>query len=95
METITLEYDVRNESAKELIENILSSGLATRKMFASEGAFENVVNGRLTTIQAPKYKDKQVEISALPFSAGLWADYDIDDRTLRSKAWGTHKRAIQ
>ena len=28
--------------------------------------------------------------STFPFSAGLWSDYDIDDRTLRSKAWGTH-----
>ena len=35
------------------------------------------------------------EISILPFSAGLWSDYDIDDRKLRSKAWGTHKRTVQ
>jgi hypothetical protein len=31
-------------------------------------------------------------VPAFPFSAGLWADYDIDDRTLRSIAWGTHKK---
>ena len=41
-------------------------------------------------------KEKSVAgVSTLPFSAGLWADYDIDDQTLRSKAWGTHKRAAQ
>jgi len=33
--------------------------------------------------------------SKLSFSTGLWADYDIDDRSLRAKAWGTHKRIIQ
>ena len=33
-------------------------------------------------------------ISNFPFSAGLWEDYDIDDLTLRSKAWGTQKRAV-
>jgi hypothetical protein len=31
--------------------------------------------------------------SALPFSMGMWADYDVDDKTLRAKAWGTNKRA--
>jgi len=30
--------------------------------------------------------------SSFPFSAGLWADYDIDDKSLRAKAWGTYKR---
>jgi|GEM_PF-6445964 len=76
MATITLEYDVRNEQAKEMIENILSSGLATRKQFGLEEV-------------------KLEKTSALPFSAGLWEDYDIDDRTLRSKAWGTNKRNTQ
>ena len=40
-----------------------------------------------------KSKTHNADVSTLPFSAGLWTDYDIDDRTLRSKAWGTHKRA--
>jgi hypothetical protein len=31
------------------------------------------------------------DIPKLPLSAGLWADYDIDDRTLRAKAWGTEQ----
>jgi hypothetical protein len=34
-------------------------------------------------------------VSVLPFSAGLWADYDIDDKMLRAKAWGAHKRNVQ
>ena len=37
--------------------------------------------------------ERQMVQKTLPFSAGLWADYDIDDRALRSKTWGTHKRA--
>jgi hypothetical protein len=32
--------------------------------------------------------------SALPFSIGMWADYDVDDKTLRAKAWGTNKRTV-
>ena len=39
--------------------------------------------------------DRCEEPSTLPFSAGLWEDYDIDDRTLRRKAWGTDKRNIE
>ena len=97
METITLEYDVRNEQAKEMIEIILSSGLAACKKFGLEEAMENAVNGRKMTTSASKNdkSERTTEISVLPFSAGLWSDYDIDDRTLRSKAWGTHKRTIQ
>ena len=40
-------------------------------------------------------KQETATSSALPFTAGLWEDYDIDDRVLRSKAWGTDKRTIQ
>ena len=83
METITLEYDVCNEQAKETFDVILSSGLVTRKQFS------------LREIKIEKTEAPESRISALPFSAGLWADYDIDDRTLRSKAWGTHKRNFQ
>jgi len=28
---------------------------------------------------------------ALSFSAGMWEDYDINDKSLREKAWGTNK----
>jgi len=72
MATITLEYDVHNKQAKEMIEKILSSGLVIRKQFGLE--------------------EIKLEKTAGIFSAGLWEDYDIDDRTLRSKAWGTYKR---
>jgi hypothetical protein len=97
METITLEYDVRNERAKEMIEIILSSGLATRKRFGVEEALENAVNKRAMISKSRNIdvKPEKTEVhEALPFSTGLWADYDIDDRTLRAKAWGTYKRAI-
>jgi len=33
-------------------------------------------------------------VSDLPFSAGMWEDYDIDDKTLRAKAWGTEKNVV-
>jgi hypothetical protein len=36
---------------------------------------------------------KNLSAESLPFSAGMWSDYDIDDKTLRAKAWGTEKRA--
>jgi len=76
METITLEYDVRNEQAREMIEIILSSGLAIRK-------------------EKVKSEKSEKGIAALPFTAGLWEDYDIDDRMLRAKAWGTDKKHFQ
>ena len=28
---------------------------------------------------------------SLSFSTGMWEDYDINDKTLRAKAWGTNK----
>ena len=44
-------------------------------------------------VKVEKVDTPAINTSILPFSVGLWEDYDIDDRTLRSKAWGTHKRA--
>ena len=35
-----------------------------------------------------------VNTSNLSFSTGLWTDYDINDQSLRAKAWGTHKRVV-
>jgi len=86
MATITLEYDVRNKQAKEMIKTILSSGLAIRKKHRLEG--------RVKRFKKEKTETPVTETSTLPFSVGLWADYDIDDRTLRAKAWGTYKKAI-
>ena len=85
METITLEYDVRNKYASQMIEIIQSLGLATRKSFALEGTSEKDIEVKSATAETS---------SALPFSVGLWADYHVDDRMLRSKAWGTHKRIV-
>ena len=44
-------------------------------------------------VKVEKRESPKISVSDLPFTAGLWADYDIDDRTLRSKAWGTDKRS--
>jgi len=41
-----------------------------------------------------KVENIEDPITILPFSTGMWADYDIDDKTLREKAWGTHKRLM-
>ena len=81
METITLEYDIRNKQAKEMIEIILASGLVNRKQFD----MKETLNCSATNIAAP----------VLSFSTGLWENYDIDDQMLRTKAWGTHKRNTQ
>jgi len=54
MATITLEYNVRNKQAKQMIEIIQSLGLATRKKSGLEEALEDVANGRVTTIHIPK-----------------------------------------
>ena len=59
METITLEYDVCNKQAKQMIEIILSLGLATRKKTGLEEALEDVACGRLTTIHTPKNRKTQ------------------------------------
>ena len=48
METITLEYDIGNKQARQMIEIIQSLGLATRKKSGGGEALEDVVNGRTT-----------------------------------------------
>jgi hypothetical protein len=59
MATITLEYDMRNKLATQMIEIIQSLGLATRKKSGLEEALEDVAKGRLTTIHTPKNKNTQ------------------------------------
>ncbi|MCL2652138.1 MAG: hypothetical protein FWD60_14085 [Candidatus Azobacteroides sp.] len=59
MATITLEYDVRNKHAKQMIEIIQSLGLATRKKSGLEEALEDVANGRLIIVHTPKSRKIQ------------------------------------
>jgi hypothetical protein len=59
MATITLEYNVRNKQARDMIESLLSSGLATRKKSGLEESLDDVANGRLTTIHTPKNRKIQ------------------------------------
>jgi len=54
MATITLEYDVHNKQAKQMIDIMQSLGLATRKKSGLEEALEDVANGRLTIVHTPK-----------------------------------------
>lgn len=54
MATITLEYNIRNKQARQMIGIMQSLGLATRKKTGLEEALEDVENGRLTTIHTPK-----------------------------------------
>lgn len=54
MITITLEYDVRNRQAKQMIKIIQSLGLATRKKSGLEEALEDVEKCKLVTIHTPK-----------------------------------------
>ena len=58
MAIITLEYDISNKQAKQMIEIIQSLGLATRKKTGLEQALEDVESGRLTTIHTPKIAEK-------------------------------------
>jgi len=59
MATITLEYNVRNKQARQMIEIIQTLGLATRKKTGLEEALEDVANGRVTTLHTPKNWKKQ------------------------------------
>jgi hypothetical protein len=59
MATITLEYDVRNKQAIQMIDIMQSRGLATRRKSGLEEAQEDVANGRLTTIHTPKNRSKK------------------------------------
>jgi len=59
MATITLEYDIRNKQAMQMIDIIQSLGLATRKKTGLEEALEDVANGRLLTIHNPKNRKIQ------------------------------------
>ena len=59
MATITLEYDVHNKQAKQMLGIIQSLGLATRKKSGLEEALEDVANGRLITIHTPKNRKMQ------------------------------------
>jgi len=54
MATITLEYDVHNKQAKQMIDIIQTLGLATRKKTGLEEALDDVANGRLTIVHTPK-----------------------------------------
>jgi hypothetical protein len=54
MATITLEYDVCNKQAKQMIKIIQTPDLTTRKKSGLEEALEDVANGRLITIHTPK-----------------------------------------
>ena len=54
MATVTLEYNIRNKQARQMIESIQSLGLATRKKTGLEEALEDVAKGRLTTIHTPQ-----------------------------------------
>jgi hypothetical protein len=54
MATITLNYDTHNKQAKQMIDIMLSLGLAKRKKSGLEEALEDVANDRVTTIHTPK-----------------------------------------
>ena len=59
MATITLEYDLYNKQAMQMLEVIQSLGLATRKKSGLEEALEDIDNGRLITIHTPKNRKIQ------------------------------------
>ena len=51
-------------------------------------------NVEVEVLQQPAVvSEKKQKSKTLPFSTGMWKDYDIDDKTLRAKAFGINKRA--
>ena len=56
MAKITLEYDARNPLARKTLEYILSIGFSEVKPRKTglEEAFEDIENGRVTTIHTPE-----------------------------------------
>ncbi len=54
MTTITLEYNERDKTARQMIEIILSLGLAKRKITGLEEALDDVANGRVEIVHTPK-----------------------------------------
>ena len=57
MTTITLEYNERDKTAKQMIEIILSLGLATRKKNGLEEALDDLAAGRVKTVHTPKKRE--------------------------------------
>ena len=55
----------------------------------------NMLNSWNIDVEVSKIETPANEVSIPSFSTGLWTDYNIDDQSLRNKAWGTHKRAVQ
>jgi hypothetical protein len=47
------------------------------------------IEAELKEVVIPE-KNKAKSVS-LPLSAGMWADYDVNDKQLREKAWGIRK----
>ena len=56
METMTLEYDIRNKQAKDMIEIMLPSDLAISKKTGIDRALEDIRLGRLSTVHISKNK---------------------------------------
>ncbi len=54
MTTITLEYNEHDKTARQMIEILLSLGLATRKKTGIEKALEDVDKGRVEVLHTPK-----------------------------------------
>ena len=57
METIALEYDVRNKQAQDMIEIMFSSG-STNKKSGIDRALEDIKMGRLSTVHISKNKNQ-------------------------------------
>lgn len=63
--------------------------------------FEKILylcSNKKTTMTELKFKnsidDVQISKQALPFSTGMWVDYNIDDKTLRAKAYCSHSHVL-
>jgi hypothetical protein len=80
---VSLQLFLRN---RNMVELVLKSEIKEEKM----DALLHFLKVWDIDIEVKKTPDATRSGKGFPLSAGLWADYDIDDRMLRAKAWGTH-----
>ena len=74
MATITLDYDVGNEQAQKALEYILSLGL-----------FKPTVIGKEKAGAVVETSEKTEEKPLFANTFGIWADRDIDVKTIRKE----------
>jgi len=80
MATIILDYNTRNVQAQKTLDYILSLGFFKVQTIEKPCRKKSDTN-QVKALSTQKTKDPFAEVR------GIWADRDIDARTLRNEAW--------